>query len=63
MIHHGRFLEDILPDPRDRARLFRELQCYTGKVIDDFVKRKTQTWSEIEEYRRKRREELSANRE
>ncbi|WP_437191337.1 hypothetical protein [Planctomicrobium sp. SH527] len=58
LVHHGQFLEDILPNKRERAMLFLKLQGYLSKVIADLMKCKTQSWSEIIEFRKQRRAAL-----
>jgi hypothetical protein len=60
MIHHGRFLEEILPDIARQRLLFREIQSYTSTVIHDFLDRRHLKWTDICDYRRARRESLAA---
>lgn len=60
IIHHGRFLEEILPDIGQQRSLFRELQEYTSKVIQDFLKLRDSAWTEMQDHRKKRRELLFA---
>lgn len=58
MVHNGKFMEEIIPNSRERASIFLELQRYSGMVIDDLIERKHQPWSGIVEYRKDKRARL-----
>jgi hypothetical protein len=58
LVHHGKFLEDVIPDRLQRIALFKELQMYAGSVIIDLLQRKHLNWSDITAYRKQRRNEL-----
>jgi hypothetical protein len=47
VVHHGKFLEDILPERDKRQELFRKLQAYCNAVISDFLVHSQMTWSEF----------------
>ena len=51
VVHHGKFLEDVLPDVNERRKLFGELQIYCHCVIDDMIKHREMTWNEFVELR------------
>ena len=51
VVHHGRFLDDIVPDSDDRRSLFRELQIYASSVLGDMLANATMSWAEFEELR------------
>jgi len=51
VVHHGRYIEDIIPDERDRRLLFRELQQYSSFVIGDMLERPTETWEQFLQFR------------
>lgn len=62
MIHHGRFLEDILSNPSEQTALFRELQQYTAKVIYDLMERRTDRWIDVVQYRKQRKDAIQLQR-
>lgn len=51
IVHHGKFLEEIIPEETLRKRLFIELQGYVGKVLIDMLHNPSKTWLEFENYR------------
>lgn len=51
IVHHGRYLEDIIPEESDRRSIFRELQGYIGKVLGDMLDRSSMTWTEFCDFR------------
>lgn len=51
VVHHGKFLEDILPDIKSRRKLFRELQGYCGCVIKDMLRYRYMKWEEFIQFR------------
>jgi len=61
IVHHGRYLEDILPDDHDRNDLFRELQRYTTCVLQDMLENSRMTWVEFMEFRIRLRAKLGLN--
>lgn len=52
IIHHGKFLEDVIPDRRHRRALFAELFTYASVVMKDMLERVELTWDQFTEYRR-----------
>ena len=52
VIHHGKFLDDIIPDETSRATLFRELQGYAWPVLQHMLERPALRWSEFLDYRK-----------
>lgn len=58
LVHHGRYLEEIMQQPNERNELFLELQSYAGKVIDELCDRRNWEWSEIVEWRKNRRNQI-----
>lgn len=58
LVHHGRYLEDVLQHADERNELFLELQSYAGKVIGDLCDRRSLEWSEIVEWRKNRRSQI-----
>lgn len=51
IIHHGKFLEDVIPDRRHRRALFAELFTYVSVVMEDMLERVELTWDQFTEYR------------
>ena len=51
IIHYGRFLEYLMPAHAEREILFRELQMYAGRMIDDMLKYPGTSWEEYKERR------------
>jgi hypothetical protein len=47
IVHHGKFLEDILAERDKRRKLFRKLQDYCNAVISDLLVHSQMTWSEF----------------
>ena len=47
VVHHGKFIEDILPSRDDRRKLFRKLQSYCHAVIDDMIENSEMSWIEF----------------
>lgn len=58
VVHHGRFLEDIVPNVSDRRSLFRELQVYVASVLEDMLANATMSWSEFQEFRSEKKQSL-----
>jgi hypothetical protein len=58
IVHHGHYLEDILPDDSVRVDLFRELQGYTTPVIRDMLECQKMMWQEFMEHRTRLRAKL-----
>ncbi len=52
IVHHGRYLEEILPTKNRRAELFRELQGYAGAVLEHMFQRTSLRWSEFLDFRK-----------
>ena len=47
VVHHGRFLEDVVPDANDRRSLFRELQVFASSVLGDMLENATMSQATI----------------
>jgi hypothetical protein len=58
VVHHGRFLEDIVQNVNDRRSLFRELQGYVSSVLDDMLANATMSWAEFREFRTRKKQSL-----
>ncbi|MBN73099.1 MAG: hypothetical protein CME32_27910 [Gimesia sp.] len=58
VVHNGRFLTDIVPDPDDRRSLFRELQSFASGVLGDMLENATMSWSEFETFRSEKKQSL-----
>jgi len=58
LVHHGRYLEDIVPDRKKRRALFRELQTYCGSVLNDMLANRSLTWSAFQDYRSQNKHKL-----
>lgn len=52
VIHHGKFLEEVIPDGAQRRKLFAEMYQYVGAVMQDMFKRTEMTRDQFSEYRR-----------
>ena len=46
IVHLGKRLEEILPSPRDRRLLFRELDSYIRPIVDHMTLHSEMTWTE-----------------
>lgn len=51
IVHHGQYLEEILPEAQQRRELFRELQSYCWAVLEHMLERPTLRWSEFLAFR------------
>lgn len=58
VVHHGKFLEEILPERENRRSLFRKLQTYCHAVIHDMINNAQMTWSEFLSLRTQRKRDL-----
>lgn len=63
IVHHGRFLEEIVPTRAERKALFRQLQMYSGKVLEDMLSNKGMTWTAFQTWRAERKTALGVLRE
>ncbi len=61
IVHHGKFIEDILPDQNERKKLFRELQGYIGKVLFDMLDNLSMSWEDFISFRREKKSQLGVN--
>ena len=52
IVHHGQYLEEILPAKKQRADLFRELQRYAWQVLEHMLQQTSLGWSEFLDFRR-----------
>ena len=51
VIHHGKFLEDLIPGQPERRALFHELHRYVGDAIKDMLGRVGLGWQEYSAHR------------
>lgn len=58
IVHHGKFIEDILPNRKDRQALFRKLQEYCHAVIGDMIDNAHMKWEDFLEFRSQKKKEL-----
>ncbi len=58
VVHHGRFLEDIVPDVSNRRSLFRELQAYAASVLEDMLANASMSWSQFQQFRLQKKQAL-----
>lgn len=58
IVHHGKYLHELVPDRKKRKMLFRELQKYAGCVLKDMLSNGDSSWSEFSIYRAKLKEKL-----
>lgn len=58
VVHHGRFLEDIVLNENDRRSLFRELQLFVASVLEDMLANATMTWAEFQDFRAQKKRSL-----
>ncbi len=58
LVHHDRFLEEVIHSHAERRSLFLELQGYAHAVISDLVCRKHSKWDEVVKYRSDRRSKM-----
>jgi hypothetical protein len=61
VIHHGKFLEEILPERDARRVLFKRLQDYCSAVIIDLLAHSHMTWGEFQELRAQKKANLGVN--
>jgi hypothetical protein len=52
VIHHGKFLEEVIPDRLQRRALFAEMFGYIGAVVKDMLEHAELTWDQFTDYRR-----------
>jgi hypothetical protein len=58
LVHHGRFLEEVVESHSERRSLFLELQAYAGAVISHLLSHRHAKWTEVVEYRAAVRHQL-----
>ena len=51
IVHHGKFLHELIPSQEDRKRLFKEIQRYAARVLEDMIDHRQLTWSAFQDYR------------
>lgn len=51
VIHHGKFLEEVIPDRGERKALFAEMFGYVGVVLQDMLEHVELSWEEFSAYR------------
>jgi len=52
IVHHGKFIEEILPQQEERTKLLRELQSYASQVLEHMLQRTSLQWSEFLDFRK-----------
>jgi hypothetical protein len=60
IVHHGKFLHELLSDQKGRRRLFRELHGYATKVLQDMISHKEMSWDSFLDYRKQLKRQLGA---
>lgn len=58
VVHHGKFIEDILPSREDRQKLFSKIQFYCHAVINDMIENSQMSWIEFTVLRESKKREL-----
>ena len=58
VVHHGRFLEEIVPNENERRSLFRELQSYVDRVLEDMLANAAMTWAEFQKLRAQKKQAI-----
>jgi hypothetical protein len=58
IVHQGKFLHELLPDPKKRKLLFRELQGYAASVLKDMLCNGSSSWESYTQRRRSLKEHL-----
>lgn len=58
VVHHGKFLEEIIPNDEERINLFKELQHYSSSVLDDMLRNYSMTWQEFCVFRDNQKQKL-----
>jgi len=58
IVHMGHRLESIVPDPAERQSLFRDLQGYIGKPIEDLIELSDGDWQSVVDFRQRRMREI-----
>lgn len=61
VIHHGKFLEDVIPRQPERRALFRELHGYVGGVIGDMLEHVELSWEEYSARRQRLKVDLGVS--
>ena len=52
IVHQGRFLHQLVPDGKERVRLFKELQRYASRVLEDMLSQGSSSWQSFSEHRK-----------
>lgn len=60
IVHNGKLLPELIPDIKERASLFRELQGYAFSVLADMLSNAAASWEEYVEHRARLKRELRA---
>lgn len=58
VVHHGKFLEEVIQNDEERKNLFKELQLYSSSVLDDMLKNYSMTWQEFCMFRDNQKQKL-----
>ncbi len=58
IVHHGKFLHELVPDRKKRKQLFMELQRYAERVLKDMLSHGSSTWESFSENRKELRRRL-----
>jgi hypothetical protein len=51
IVHNGKFLSELISNPKERVMLFRELQGYAFAVLNDMFSNAGLSWNEYLEHR------------
>lgn len=60
IVHNGKLLPELLPDIKERAALFRELQGYASNALIDMLSHAGLSWREYVEHRDQLKRALGA---
>lgn len=58
VVHHGRFLEDIIPKACERKSLFGELQGFAAHVLEDMLANSEMSWDSFQQFRLDKKKSL-----
>ena len=51
IVHHGKFLYELMPDRNKRKQMFNELQRYSECVLKDMLSHGASSWEAFSAYR------------
>lgn len=58
LVHQGKLIPELIPNPEERKSLFKELQRYCGMVINDMIKESSMSWVQFCNYRDRLKQEI-----